>query len=189
MELRIGTPPPPEEYSRVTNPERFRPLHSLALEIVSRLQSEYDTVASETFVLVRGVMPPIEWDRPPVTLAPTSKNAAPISFAFTPFPSLILRAGRWFYSSFPSCGCDACAETAEREGDRLKWIINNVVQGNFGEELEQPLFRSPRIKWWFGIDDGLHDFSGGGDWPSGDRARELRAEGAKRIEWQPWPRL
>ena len=180
--------PVPEEYSRVTNPERFRPLHGFALELASRLRDSYDVVETEAFELVRGVMRPIDNARPPITLTPNGANAAAISIAFTGFPSLIVRCGRWFFSAFPSCACDACAATAERESERLGWIVDSVVAGQFGEVLESPFFGQPSVKWWFGINDGAHNFSSGGEMLSAERAQAIRAEGVKRVDWGPWPK-
>jgi hypothetical protein len=34
--------PPPEAYSRVTNPERFRPLHDFALTLLAQLHGSFD---------------------------------------------------------------------------------------------------------------------------------------------------
>jgi hypothetical protein len=33
--------PPPEAYSRVTNPERFQPLHALALQLIDRVEASF----------------------------------------------------------------------------------------------------------------------------------------------------
>ena len=63
-------PPPNPAYSRVTNPERFRPLHSAMLEIVGRLESIYDVELAEGYgldaELERGLRPA----RPQVRLVP-----------------------------------------------------------------------------------------------------------------------
>ena len=42
-----GEGPPDEAYSRVTEPERFKPLHDWALEAVERLQTEYEVILEE----------------------------------------------------------------------------------------------------------------------------------------------
>ena len=39
--------PPDDAYSRVTEPERFAPLHGWALEAVARLQTEYEVTLDE----------------------------------------------------------------------------------------------------------------------------------------------
>ena len=39
--------PPDEAYSRVTNPERFQPLHAAATELLDRLEREFAVERSE----------------------------------------------------------------------------------------------------------------------------------------------
>ena len=43
--------PPDEAYGRVTNPERFEPLHSAMLETISRLEETFDVVRIEGYGL------------------------------------------------------------------------------------------------------------------------------------------
>src|SRR5690349_16670686 len=111
LRRRYRIEPLPEEYSRVTNPERLLPLHDLALAIVARLQSAFDVDTREAFDLLPGLMHPFAHARPPVTLTPAAQDAAPIQIAFTAFPSVIVRCGHWLGAPFPVCGCDACAPT------------------------------------------------------------------------------
>jgi hypothetical protein len=184
----IVTPRPrPEEYSRVTNPERFRALHGHALEMFERLEAVYAVRRSVAFELLPRVMRAFEYARPPVTLTPVSPAAAPIAIAFTTFPSLVVRCGRWYARPFPSCGCDACAETAIGEADRLDRIIGKVVAGHFAESLQIP---------WFGAARLAHDFRGGqpGEWEGQQwttvpRAVSQAIAGPKprRVHWRPWP--
>jgi Family of unknown function (DUF6226) len=177
----------PEAYSRVTNPERFRPLHELALALVSRLRGSYELAEREAFDLVPGLMQPFEHARPPVTLTPAASDAAPIAIAFTPFPSLIVRCGRWFGTSLPICGCDACAATAAQEGARLEELLGDVVAGNFGEELTIPWIGDLRVKWWLGsaaVGDGHHG-EGMTTLPR-KLARVLGASRSTRVQWRPW---
>ena len=180
--------PLPEEYSRVTNPQRFRPLHARALALVERLAAEFEVVRSEAFVLMPS-MTPFAHALPPVTLTAAAAGAAPIAFAFTGFPSVILRCGRSFADSFPSCGCDACRETAEDEGDRLEWMVAAVVAGGFVEELVIPWFGRANVRWWLShsSDAGLSRRSGGTSLPRA-RARALAGAGPRRMQWQPWSR-
>ena len=42
-----GEGPPDEVYSRVTEPERFKPLHDWTLEVVERLRTEYEVILEE----------------------------------------------------------------------------------------------------------------------------------------------
>jgi hypothetical protein len=181
-------PPPLEAYSRVTNPERFRPLHSLALELVNRLTADYDVAATHTFDVLPG-MQSFEQARAPVTLTPVAPDAAPIAIAFTTFPSLIVRYGRWLAEPFPACGCDACGETAAREGERLERLLADVVAGHFREELGIPVLGEATIRWRLGVTPAYVDDSGEAfrTLPRA-QARAMQGRGPKRVQWQPWRR-
>ena len=101
--------PPAEAYGRVTNPERFLPLHSTMLEMLRALERQFDVERVEGYGLDeklehRGLL------RPSIALRPTKPEAAPIAVAFTDFPGLHIRLGKWYTEPFPGCGCDACAE-------------------------------------------------------------------------------
>jgi hypothetical protein len=185
---RSSHEPRPAEYSRVTNPERFRPLHQRALGLLARLEATYDVERSEAFGLVPGMMQPFEYARAPVTLTPVAPDAAPIAIAFTNFPSLIVRYGRWHAQSFPSCGCDACAEDAVAEAERLDAIVAKVVAGQFAEALRIPLLGDARLAHAF---RGSHSGEGwaGEGWTTIARAvaRALAGHGPRRVQWQPWP--
>jgi hypothetical protein len=184
-----GSPEPTaEEYSRVTNPERFRPLHRHALDLLARLEAIYDVHQREAFELVPVIMQPFEYARPPVTLTPGAPDAAPIAIAFTTFPSLIVRCGRWHAQPFPACGCDACAEDAVGEADRLEAIVGKVVAGQFAEELRIPLFGAARLAHTFLGGHPSEGWSGDG-WTTIPRAvaRALAGPGPRRVQWQPWP--
>lgn len=178
--------PPPEAYSRVTDPERFRPLHRIALDLLDRLDAEYDVSRTEAFELGLGTTA-FEHARPPVTLTPVDPAAAPIAIAFTPFPSVIARFGRWIAEPFPSCGCDACAETAEDEGARLEALVSEVVAGRFREELSVPWLGDARLSWSFG-DVGVAGHRSG--WTGLPRAHAvaLRGRGPRPVQWSPWAR-
>ena len=175
--------PPPEAYSRVTNPGRFRPLHAFALEMADRLAAGYDVARTEAFAPPPGVAP-FEHARPPVTLTPSTPAAAPVAIAFTTFPGVIVRYGRWLAEPFPSCGCDACGETAGGEGARLEELLGDVVAGRFTEELTIPLLGEARLRWTLG--GGGHRSAGMRRLPRA-RARTLRGAGPRRVRWQPWP--
>ena len=94
------TGPPPEAYSRVTNPDRFSPLHSFVLDLLARLEAEFNVTRVEGYGIdaeleARGVV------RPTVKLAPSDAGAAPITVAFSAFPGLAVRFGRWKLDFFP----------------------------------------------------------------------------------------
>ena len=173
--------PPPEAYSRVTNPERFRPLHAFIEELISRLERAFDVEwveedrPGDTF---KGS----EFVRPGIRLRPRDPGAAPLVVAFTTFPGLRLRAGRWYTDAFPGCGCDACAETLAGEIERLTRIVDDVTAGRFreaawitvdGDAWQKSEFWSPR-----------------GRSSSGSRIdrSELGESDRLTLEWRPWPR-
>jgi hypothetical protein len=177
--------PPLDAYSRVTDPERFRPLHARGLALVDRLAADYDVERTEAFALLPG-MRPSEHALAPVTLTPLACEGAPIAIAFTTFPGLLVRYGNWLADSFPSCGCDACAETAAAEGTRLERLLADVVAGLFREELTIPWFGQAKLRWALGdmIRVG-HRAEGVGVLPRA-KARALHHGGPWRVQWHPW---
>lgn len=180
--------PPPEAYSRLTDPERFRPLHAATEALISELEASFDlerTDGGTDEELERAKLA-----RPLVRLRPRDPNAAPLTVAFTAFPGIGLRAGLWFMESFPSCGCDACDETADIEGERMREVVDNVVAGRFRESISVPLVDLPLIG------DGWHSSEQWSD--SGRRSSRSRidherasamlaAAGRPSIDWAPWP--
>ncbi len=71
--------------------------------------------------------------RPSIRLLPRDAAAAPLVVAFSAFPGLHVRFGRWCMMAFPSCGCDACDETAEDEIEHLTSLIDDLAAGRFRE--------------------------------------------------------
>ena len=117
---------PTDAYSRVTEPERFRPLINWALEAVARLQTEYEVTLDEG----EGMDAELELaplSRPTIRLTPLQDSCAPITIAFTDFPALGVRVGRWVTDFFPYCGCDACDEMPEEEIERFTELLSDVV--------------------------------------------------------------
>jgi hypothetical protein len=171
----------------VTNPERFLPLHEGALDLLGSLERAHDVRRAAHFDLLPGLMGPFEAARAPVTLTPAAPGASPLGIAFTTFPGLMVRYGRWHARSFPSCGCDACGEDAEGEVARLEALAARIVAGGFIEELRLPFIRDCRLYEVFPATN-----PGGGSaagWTTLPRAvaRALAARGKGRIEWGPWP--
>jgi hypothetical protein len=185
LKRRHTETPLPEEYTRVTNPERLLPLHDLAVESMLLLRDAYDVTASSTFELIPGVMRPFEYARPPISLTPRSPTEAPVSIAFTTFPGLTLRCGRFFHEPFPVCGCDACAASFEREAERLQGILHSVVTGDFREEIEIPLLGTAHVSWSVGTANGPHGSSSSRSALPRETARKLSAK-STRIDWSRW---
>ncbi len=176
--------PLPVEYTRVTNPERLRPLHDLAVEMMNRLRDEYEVIETPTFELI-GTMRSFDYARPPITLVPVFPNEAPISVAFTTFPGLIVRCGKFFNGSFPVCGCDGCAPTFAREAERFQEIVGFVVAGQFQEEIRIPLFASAHLSWAMGGADNPNGSSSGEVKLPREDALRLSARSI-RMQWSAW---
>ena len=177
---------PPEAYSRVTDPERFRALHGFAVRLLSRLEATFDVERLEGYGLDPELEEKSDLVRPSVKLLPRSPDAAPMVLVFTAFPGLDVRFGRWRTEAFPDCACDACDETADGEAARLSGMVDDVTAGRFREAIGLPLvgrawqeseFWSPR--------------SGSKDYGPIDRSRARQMLGASdrlSFEWKPWPR-
>ena len=108
------------------------------VELIGRLEAAFDVERLEGYglddELERG-----DLVRPSVKLLPRDPSAAPIFVSFTAFPGLRVRVGRWYIDAFPSCGCDACDETADDEAARLTQMVDDVTGGRFREAIWVPL--------------------------------------------------
>jgi Family of unknown function (DUF6226) len=175
--------PPLEAYSRVTDPERFGSLHLVAAELLDRLEREFDVERAEAHGLDPELEQGITLAGPSVTLVPRDAGAAPVLIAFSTFPGIAVRFGRWCTSVFPVCGCDACDETAEGEIERLKSMIDNLTAGRFREAIRISAEGNPWQEWEFGSGRCAKSRL------DPDRARQLVVAGDQSLyEWGPWPK-
>ena len=123
--------------------------------------------------------------RPSIKLTPTDPGAAPLVIAFTAFPGLRARCGRWLVMPFPSCGCDACDETADGAGQRLSEMVEHVTSGKFRESTRISLLGDARHEWELG--SASHGM-GGGSRTGRSRALGLIVRSRGSLSWAPWPR-
>lgn len=113
---------------------------------------------------------------------PDDPAAAPLTFVFTSFPSVIVHAGLLHDLLYPVCGCDACDETWEHAADRMEWQTQAVVNGNYRESAGE-----------YGVGFRLGDDNGsvGGSARSQDfpRARlDAAVRTLSKIDgWKAWP--
>ena len=177
--------PPPEAYERVTDPERFRALHDAAVRLLRRLEATFDVERLEGYDVDRE-LEESDLARPSVRLLPRSPDAAPIVLAFTAFPGLRVRFGRWRTDAFPTCGCDACDETADDEADRLSGLVDDVTAGRFREAIGLPFLGHT----WQELEFWSARGRSSSRWRiARSRARQmLRASDRSSFEWKPWPR-
>ena len=181
-------------YSRVTNPERFLPLHTAVQEIIGRLVSDFEVKRTEEYGLDEELERGLDIARPGVKLIPADPEAAPIVVVFTTFPSLHIRFGRWYKEPFPVCGCDACDESAEGEIERLSEMVDDVTAGRFREGIEIPPVSFMGSGWvetkfWSFDQSRSRTRSRRRSRVSRSRALEM-SDGRSRLElnWKPWPR-
>lgn len=174
--------PPPEAYSRVTNPERFRPLHGFAERMLGSLETDFDVAREDGY----GLDPDIKRNDANYTvrLVPRAADAGPLSMAFTSLPGLWVRLGHWFVEPIPSCGCDACDETAEEAQRRLERLVRALTSAGFSESIMLPL-------WGDGWRTDEMAGSRGESRISRFEARALiaRAGDRRHFDYGPWPRI
>ena len=123
-------------YSRVANADRFLPLHTAMLETIGELESDFEVELMDGYGLDEELERGRDLARSDVKLNPAGPDAAPFVVAFTAFPDLGVRLGRCYVEPFPSCGCDACDETAEGESERLGELLDDMTAGRFREAIE-----------------------------------------------------
>lgn len=124
---------PEEAYGTATNLERFAVLHTEAKMLVERLEHGYAVHRSELPVPSFSLQTSLDQAQPVIQLSPHNREAAPIEIVFTALPGLAIRCGRSIVEFFPTCGCDACAETGEGEVERMSWWVGQIVAGRLRE--------------------------------------------------------
>ena len=181
-------------YGRVTNAERFLPLHSAMLEFIGQLENEFEVERIEGYGLDEELERGVALAHPDVKLTPANPDAAPIVVVFTAFPGLYVRFGRWYTEPFPGCGCDACDESAKGEIERLIEKVDDVTAGRFREAIGIPLTSFRRSGWvetmfWSPDESRSSTRSRSRARVDGLRAREMSG-GRRRLDlnWKPWPR-
>jgi hypothetical protein len=178
--------PLPDAYQRVTDPERFRPLHAATLALVAGLEREFDVLREEGYGLDAGLEGRAALARPSIRLTPRQPRAAPVTLVFTAFPGVLARTGRWREEAFPACGCDACAASASPELDRLRILLDDVAAGRFREEVRTRLLGGGELRWQGRTLEG----AAYGGRRSLTRARAWELAGGRRrltLAWRPWP--
>lgn len=139
--IRYGTRwtglPPDDSYSRVSNPERFAPLHTIGDALIGHLQSAYrvDVAAPATSSTTKAdgyTTTKI------ISVTPERADAAPLVFDFTDFPGVVIRAGVRYGAAFPPCGCDACDESWPQVADDMERLVFAVTNGRFSERITLP---------------------------------------------------
>ena len=175
--------PRPEGYSRVSNAARFGVLHDGAAVLLDELTDRYTVERRET----KEPLGP-EAGAPIVRivrLVPHSPAAGLLAVAFTDFPGIVLRLGRWYEDRLPSCGCDNCDEDPHELVADLRAHVTAHIEGGLWERVRRGLtgsWRETRLVGHGLMIDGSAQLE-----PAA--ARAARREGlAAPVQWAPWPR-
>ncbi|MDD9369184.1 MAG: DUF6226 family protein [Acidimicrobiales bacterium] len=147
--------PHDDEYSRVTNPSRWRIVGARA-EAWLKALARYDLVEVERDVEV-------QWRSPPGTritrtdrVVPRAIGALPLVVARSRIDdtddagvTLGLGAPAHCVMWFPYCGCDACDTGADTELDQLDRYLTNIVTGRFRRlsQGEQEITVLDSVSW------------------------------------------
>lgn len=146
-----GRSPTDDEYSRVSDPAKFRLLGARAEAWASRL--------AEQGMATRGH--DVAWSEPPGTIVtraerldPRQPDALPLVIARSmigdiPDAGVTLGVGHpaAFLAACPACGCDACDLGAQEELDRLDRLVLGVVSGRI-DNLAQGERRISGVPWY-----------------------------------------
>ncbi|PPL19688.1 hypothetical protein GY24_04925 [Microterricola pindariensis] len=194
--------PDPDSYSRVSHPERFAGLHTVANALIDYLEQAYAvSVWRESAVPDApggGFDPPLLHAQDDVVevvrVVPESPDAASLSFAFTAFPGVFVEAGVLHTFPHPICGCDACDDTAEAQAVELEELVLAVVNGAYTEELGSGPGAEVSHSLVFFDENGAQtgSRSGSGGAPTTVSAERLAAASATLAAlphgWRAWPR-
>lgn len=110
---------PSEAYGRVTDAGRYSVLHEAARGLLAQLSRDH-AVEVVTGPTVDEDLAGRAETKATVRLQPSSGAGAPITIAFTTFPGLLVRLGKWQVEAYLSCACDACDERPEDLIERLR---------------------------------------------------------------------
>jgi hypothetical protein len=191
--IRYGTrwtgAPPDDSYSRVSNPERFTPLHTIADALIEYLRARYQ---ADIAALAKSSTRWVSATTKLIAITPEQADAAPLVFRFTDFPGIEIRAGVRYSAAFPSCGCDACDERWEDAADAMEQLVFAVTDGSFNERITLPAWSAGKATVEYRIEvagAGVRSGVAHGVEPDpavrDDAARLDRLPGGR---WQPWTR-
>jgi Family of unknown function (DUF6226) len=174
---RVAPQPPDDAYGRVTDPERYGVLHEAGDRLETDLAERFEVERREGHDVDRELAADAGPCLRVVRLEPRNRAAAPITMAWTAFPGLLVRIGRWHVEGFPRCGCDACEEGPAELVAALGDLVDGVVQGGLTE-----WFDGRRVGYELSQQRGRR--SGEGRFA---RWWQPRAGTPERHRWEPWP--
>ena len=163
-----------------TDTGRFVVLHDAAESMLDDLHERYMVERRESKELLGAEEALVRM----VRLIPRTPAAGPLAVAFTDFPGLMVRLGRWWAEALPACGCAECGEDPAELIGVLRGQVSALVEGGLWERVRRGVGGS-----WFEtrlIGVGL---SARREGPLTSRdARDARRCGfAAPVQWAPWP--
>lgn len=181
-------PTPDDAYGVTSNLERFAPLHDVADALIAHFLDAYDVTVREDARFADDILHTRTDVLRAVRVEPSDQNAAPLTFVFTSFPSVIVHAGALHDFLFPVCGCDACDEGWEYQADEMEWRLLAVAAGGYEEGVVRSTV--PQVTMSLRAADGsarMGGETGCEDFPAG-----RLVEASARLErlaggWVPWP--
>ncbi len=175
--------PPPDAYNRLTNPERYAVLHQAAHSLLEQLEQDYVVGHLESTALDPDLTGRVATEIL-VRLQPPPGQGAPLTVAFTEFPGLLVRFGRWHKEAFPRCGCDACDESPAELMRKLADEVGCLVAGRFREEIRIRPLRKAVLRCQFSAEDWIRSSE-----ELLERTdRRLRLAQPGETNWPPWTR-
>jgi hypothetical protein len=169
------------EYPHATQTGRFAVLHEAGDALLDELTERYMVVRRES----KEPLGPDDALVRMVRLIPQTPAAAPMAVAFTDFPGLDVRLGRWWTQTLPGCGCDTCDEDPAQLVEELRTQSAAMIEGGLWERVRRGVGGS-----WFEARLIGERFNAGREGPLANReSRNARRGGfATPVQWAPWPR-
>lgn len=189
--------PPDEAYSVVSHPERFAPLHAVALALIEHLRAEFEVEVDESDDALEDLLRRPAGPISAVRVRPLDSDCAALTFALTDFPGVVVHAGAIHDLVFPVCGCDACDTTWQTEAAEIERHVFAVVAGGYRESIDAG--PRPWIEEAWEFPDGRASGRAQAADLSRERLTRARRElsngsGLERVlrghgrAWAPWPR-
>jgi uncharacterized protein DUF6226 len=180
--------PPEDAYSRVSNPERFAPLQTIADALIEYVRAAYvvDVAVLEESSTTVGLPDTAKL----IAVTPRQADAAQLVFRFTGFPGVEIRAGVRYHAAFPFCGCDACDESWGDAADEMERLVFAVSAGRFSERIMLPPGAAGTATVEHTIEGAGHAVRSGIE--HGVQPDSALREDAARLDrlpagrWQPW---
>jgi len=183
-----GASPPTEAYSRVSNLQRFAPLHAVANALIEWLQNSFDVTIEQSPTTATDLLGVPDDVVSAIRVVPHDPSAATLTFVLTRFPGVVIHAGSLHDFRFPGCGCDACDDSATSVADELEWTVRTVVSGGYSERID------PWPGRWveYRLDEPGDQMHSGRSRTSAlpkDRVKSARTALPSGSRWLPWQLL